>query len=319
MSQAEWPVLVLVEGLPGSGKSTTAQWIAHELGRRGRPARWVHEGQAVHPVLGSARGPYRSWKDYLAGHLGAWARFAATARTSATVMVLDGAFLQASVHGTLSRGLDPDTTLAYVARVADVLRPLAPALVYFRDADPETAWRKIGERRGMAWTLLHMAAGDGMPWARARELGGMDALLAYWREHARVCDAAAARSNLETLTLESGAGDWPARRRRVAEFVRLPPGEDASRTDLARFAGRYRSESGREARLSVRDEGLVLDGLLLWSGNRLLPRAPDAFDAESWPVRLTFEADATGEVRRFRLEAPDLAWRGPAGVYEKLA
>ena len=45
MSAAPWPLLVLVEGMPGSGKSTTAQWIAHELTRPGRPARWVYEAE----------------------------------------------------------------------------------------------------------------------------------------------------------------------------------------------------------------------------------------------------------------------------------
>jgi thymidylate kinase len=32
-----WPRLVFVEGLPGSGKSTTAQWIAHEIETGGAP------------------------------------------------------------------------------------------------------------------------------------------------------------------------------------------------------------------------------------------------------------------------------------------
>jgi hypothetical protein len=56
-----------------------------------------------------------------------------------------------------------------------------------------------------------------------------------------------------------------------------------------------------------------------WWGVRLLTRAPGVFDTEAWPFRLTFDADATGEVNRLRVDGPALAWRRFSGVYEKLA
>lgn len=163
-----WPALALVEGLSGSGKSTTAQWIAHELGRQGRAARWIYEEEVPHPVLSAARGPWASWKACLGDRLTGWAAGVTAARTSDTATVLDSTFLQASVYGTLSLGLDPATVLAYVERVADLLRPLDPALVYVREADPDAAIRRICERRGAAWTFLHLARVEGMAWATPR-------------------------------------------------------------------------------------------------------------------------------------------------------
>ena len=62
---------------------------------------------------------------------------------------------------------------------------------------------------------------------------------------------------------------------------------------------------------------LAVDNLL-WGRNRLVPRSPSTFDAESWPFRLTFEADPSGDVTRFHLEGPDLPYTRLAGVYEKL-
>jgi thymidylate kinase len=320
MSLAGWPTLVLVEGLPGSGKSTTAQWIAHELTSQGRAARWIYEEEIPHPVLGAPSGPWTSWKAWLADRLAAWARFAAAAATSEAVIVVESTFLQTTVWTTLRRGLDADTILVYVERVADLLRPLNPALVHFREADPETALRRICDRRGMAWTLYHIGACDATAWARARGVSGLTGLLAYWREHARVSDAAALRARLRTLTVDPPITDWPARRRLIAQFLGLPwPPSPASRaTHLTRLAGHYRSATGREARLSVRDGELVVDRLL-WRQNRLLPRAPEVFDAEGWPFALTFETDPSGSAHRFRLDGPGLAWGRLAGVYEKLA
>lgn len=319
MSQSPrpWPALVLVEGMPGSGKSTTAQWLAHELERQGCPARWVYEQQSPHPVLGGAPAPRRSWKEHLGHRLAGWARFADAVRTSDAATVLDSTFLQTSVFATLRHGLDPATILTYVERVADLVRPLDPALVYFAEPDPEPAFRRICEARGMAWTLLHITANDGAAWARARGASGFDGLLAYWREHTALCDAAVGRARLRALTLERTA-DWPARRRAIAEFVGLTwaPSTPASDADLTRYVGRYRSESGRSIELSLRD-GMLVAERLLWWGNRLLSRAPGVFEAESWPLTLTFEADPSRAVARFRLDGPDLPGIRHRGVYEK--
>jgi hypothetical protein len=312
-----WPRLVLVEGLPGSGKSSTAQWIAHELTRQGRAARWVYEQEVPHPVLGAAIGPWPSWRAWLGDHLTAWARFAAAAATSETATVVESTFLQTTVWSTLRRGLDPHTILLYVDRLADLLRPVQPALVYFHERDPDTALRGLVERRGMVWTLSHIATCDGSAWARARRATGLAGLLAYSREHARVCDDAVGRAQLRLLTVETSL-DWPERRRRIAEFLGLPwPPPSAAACDLAPLVGRYRGPGGREAHLSLRGGELVLDRLL-WRNNRLLSRGPGILVPEGWPFTLTFENGASGAAERFRLDGPGLARGGMAGVYERL-
>ena len=319
MSAAGWPALVLVEGMPGSGKSTTAQWLAGELERQGRPARWVHEGEVPHPVVDPPPVFLRDWKEILGRHFTGWSRFAAAVRAEETVVVVEGAFLQRSVAAILRRNLDGEIIRTFVARIADIIRPLDPALVYFHARDPINAFRTICDKRGMAWTLQHIGGFDGSAWARTHGASGMAGVLDYWREHAALCDAAAADAGLRTVTVGPEVGDWPARRRHIAAFLGLtdPPSADGGGPDLARFVGSYRNERGREARLSIHDGVLAVDGLL-WRRNRLVPRSPSIFEAESWPFRLTFEADPSGGVARFHLEGPDLPQTRLAGVYEKL-
>jgi hypothetical protein len=58
-------MLVFVEGFPGSGKSTTAQWLARQWQRTDRACRWLHEHQPDHPVVGIPAGArYETWEEY---------------------------------------------------------------------------------------------------------------------------------------------------------------------------------------------------------------------------------------------------------------
>ena len=43
--------LIMVEGVPGTGKSTTAQMVAAAQGAAGRPVRWHYEEEVGHPVF----------------------------------------------------------------------------------------------------------------------------------------------------------------------------------------------------------------------------------------------------------------------------
>jgi thymidylate kinase len=58
--------LVFVEGVPGTGKSTTAQFLARQLIRHGRPARWFYEEQVPNPFVPEIDpSEYRDWQHFI--------------------------------------------------------------------------------------------------------------------------------------------------------------------------------------------------------------------------------------------------------------
>ena len=297
--------LVLVEGVPGSGKSTTAQWLALECARQGVACRWIYEQQPEHPVSRPAPpggwGP--TWHDWSDERLGHWHAFVAAA---GPLTIMESAALQHPLLAMLRRDVAPDVVLAHVRRIAQAVRPLEPRLVYLRVADHEATYRALTRRRGPASLAAVVRGFEGLDFAERTGLRGLDLLLAYWKVHHDVLEAAVPAMRLPTLVVDQRTGDWPTWRAEIAAFLGLAaPGPPAPPPpDLARYVGRYQAHwRGQDVDCTVRlqDGELVLDGLL-WPANRLLHKGGEAFRAEAWPYEVVFPAAGGGGRLSVRLD-----------------
>ncbi len=293
--------LILVEGFSGSGKSTTAQWLAIQWSRQGRACRWIYEHQASHPVCGPSGVEYRTWNEFFEERLARWVSFTAAVQASGTLTILESAFLQHLIMVMLRREVDADMIVAFIRRIGEVIRPLDPRLVYFLEPHPDMAYREICGRRGPAWTETVLGYFERSAFSERRGLRGFDGLMAYWREHNTVADRAVAELDLDTLVVDPRLRDWTWRRSEIARFLELPPPPDSPRAEpeLARYVGRYRvawNSEIRECSVTLEDGSLVLHDLL-WPANRLIWKEANVFYAESWPVELIFEQDAHGTIR----------------------
>lgn len=305
--------LVLVEGFPGSGKSATAQWLARQLRRSGRPATWVYEDERPHPVLGDVPARYASWKAYFADRLGRWVTLAAEARASGGVVILDGAWLQVPLVTMLRRSLDPSVAAAFVLKTLEAVRSLDPVLVFLSPPDLDGALHELWDRRGMRWALGHVTRLETSPFAAARDVKGFPGLLRYWREHHELATAIVQRAELAWRLVN---GDAEAARAAVASALDFTPLSEPAwaASQLVRYVGRYDGED-REFGLSLRDGGLVLDGLL-WPENRVLPVARNVLEPESWPFTFT-SVEADGRVAGLRLAGPAIGQARYDGVYRR--
>ena len=83
--------LIHVDGIPGSGKSTTAQWIALELQKRNIAADWFMDEHRDNPVT--------AWDAsdndlFITQILDNWQRFSRAVQSSNTLFVLEGSLFQ---------------------------------------------------------------------------------------------------------------------------------------------------------------------------------------------------------------------------------
>lgn len=167
--------LYIVEGLPCSGKSTTARFIANALTRRGERVRLVDEGTDDHPadyefhaLVDGRIVPLNAvppeelpsllprkiydglpWAEEAPVMLDKWRQFVREAEAD-TTYVFNCVLLQNPMCETMMRfGLPLEASAAHIRRIAEIIAPLSPCVVYLRPADiAETVRRAAAERPG---------------------------------------------------------------------------------------------------------------------------------------------------------------------------
>ncbi|MDR2688109.1 MAG: hypothetical protein LBB75_10180 [Oscillospiraceae bacterium] len=140
--------LLLIEGIPGAGKTTIAAKAARHCEGAGRRVKLYPEGCEKWPNLRRTNpGLYEgqsSDKAFFKWHGACWRMFSAGTARRDTLHVFESALLQLHLNEMLLwRDTDEETMLAHCARLGGTVRQLSPVLIYLSPPDI----RRIAEER----------------------------------------------------------------------------------------------------------------------------------------------------------------------------
>jgi thymidylate kinase len=226
--------LVLIEGLPGSGKSTTAQKLAADITNSGNSCQCFLEWDVDHPIpigddfaLGKVIASSREREPSM---LQQWQHIAQAARSQELVTVLESRFWQTSVMLMYIAGMPKEEVLASNQRVITAIQDLKPVLIYFAIDDPKMfAKRTIQlkdeewQRQGIpgSWAQHIYDAVDPQPWLTRRGLKGLEGILAFWEEWAQVSDELYARLPFPKIKIRNPHVDWAKAMKQMQDFLSL--------------------------------------------------------------------------------------------------
>jgi len=240
--------LILIEGMIGAGKTTTARRVQTWLTSRGEDARAFDELAPDHPIRTraadrlraayqegaadeggaayweKAQPPGRAQDDgggspgaYAAGQ---WRRLAERCRSGQQTIILESTFLQNSVMPAFIEGAPAEAvtqTFTVIEREAAAAEPL---LIYLRPTDIASAIARVHDARGEAWAAQNMAFVASRPWARRRNLHGREAVIELYRAWEGVVDELYGRYLFPKLMVTDPQQDWEAALARIYEAVR---------------------------------------------------------------------------------------------------
>lgn len=316
--------LILIEGIPGSGKSTTAQFLARWLGRMGIPHKWWYEEENGHPVyvFDDAESMQRVVDDLSNGNyrrvveqaLRRWESFSAAVQSSDKVILIDSCLFGYLTWSLFPQNVPLEEIRHYVREVERIVSGCSPRLIYFYQQDVAAALRNICDRRGADTELHFIHAAADSPYGKARGLSGFDGLAAYWRDYRALTDSLFEHISFPKISIDNSTEQWPLYYRQMLDFLNIDGAldtEDLALPDesLQLYAGTYYAgiENMPLCTISVEKGALIADGLpQVWRKSQLIPVSRHEFEVSSLPFRVAFLANAVGEIEVMHLTGPAL-------------
>lgn len=214
--------LILIEGIPGSGKTTTAEWIYQRLCRQGFDAELCTELRPDHPVIDRALMRTSRVPGYGDRCVDRWREFAAKAMNSPSpaVHILEGCLFQSTVRFLLEHDHPEPERERYFSATEAALEKLQPRTVYLYQPDARTFMQEQHAARKGDGVIAKIAAyTETTAIAKRHDWRGISGMIEFYLHYRDVCDDLIAGSRFDVLRLDTSGENWDAVRSDLANWL----------------------------------------------------------------------------------------------------
>lgn len=236
--------LYIIEGLPCSGKSSTAAFVAHTLRQRGLQVIEVDEGTGDHPadyefhayadgrIISMAEVPQEQlpallpckiydglpWQTEAPLMLEKWRQFVRDADPD-MVYVFNCVLLQNPMCETMMRfGMPEEQSAVHIRAIAEIIAPMEPVVIRLHVSDIAGRVRETAQERP-GWLEAVIPYHTEGAYGRSIGAEGFEGYVACLAERQRREERILAGLPLRAVTLRDAYLDWTAARKDLAQLL----------------------------------------------------------------------------------------------------
>lgn len=311
--------LIMIEGIPGSGKSTTAQFISNILHSMGYKHKWWYEEEQGHPVY--VYDDYKKMQkiidDLSSGNyqkvielaLKRWNEFVADAQSSSEIIIVDSCLFGYLTWSLFPFRVPKQEIMQYVKDVERIIKPLNRHIIYFYQRDIEAALKKICTRRGEDTEKNFIRAATQSPYGKTKDLIGFSGMVTYWEDYRSIIDESFQDLECSKIAIDNTDENWSDYGREISAFLGINEVSESSviEQNFHHLVGTYVAGEKDILDCSIQtiQGNLIADGLPhVWKKSLLIPKTLNVFDVQSLPFRVRFVKE--DNILRMYLTGPTL-------------
>jgi len=219
----ETPRLIMIDGLPGAGKSTAAEQVARRIRERGEHAESILETQIGHPLnafppdeIGVAWPEihrYTTPDRFASLSLERWRTLVGSMND--TILVFESFPFQSAIRVLLQ--MDSPRTLIdqYWNSWQDLVQGSNACIVYFHEPDPLELIRITCQSRGEIWTDYFCRSVEKMRYVEVRGGKGMEAVESLIGAYSALLEQLVAVSRVPLVTFGARPASYDVRIKEV--------------------------------------------------------------------------------------------------------
>ncbi|NOR44806.1 MAG: hypothetical protein GQ534_04400 [Candidatus Delongbacteria bacterium] len=283
--------LILVDGITGSGKSTTAHYIARQMKKNGIKVKWLHEEERNHPLAEMQKNKGESDEDHtkrvLIEYPKKWIDFTNKIKNDEYIYIVESYLFQDMImFPHFMNDLERQKIKDFSHSILKITSCLNPVLIHFYQKDVEKSLKLNWKRRGNDWTKGFISFFKNTLYCKNRNIKGKKGVIKLWDDFTSLTLELFKEFNYRKIQIENSEHKWEEYRNNILTFLKLKRVDEKLYTDSFKyFYGEYFG-FGELFNLHEKDNRLYID--TFWPNLKLIPVAKNELEMEGFPISFKF-------------------------------